>query len=335
MQNLKVSNLNELRFTAPDCLMNRDGECLTVSKKTLKNLMSSLGLVGDKFSKDLYDIDESVWSELVQKKCEASAYYNENSVIIANGEVINVVSNNNREWLLKLEGILKERAKHEDLDVQTLREEDGFSVLCTGDNLGYVISVVIPDKQIIVQNVYLTPDGLVCISPSTQVNCKIDSGVNCSDLLSLLDHDVLMGATCAEEYKNYYDYIGKTHLSYFDCLEALKAIFNLRVKSTIPAASDYLNKLDANSFATEEIDFARMLLEEIYQKAYHYIPTVNQLEKHLKFVSCEYRRFIQVLSSRYLGGNLDYKVLAKFSAQASDGNLDESVVSRVFGRELE
>lgn len=332
MQNVKVLNLNELRFTAPDCLISREGDCLTVSKKTLKNLMNSLGLVGDKFSKDLYDIDETVWADLVQKRCEASAYYAENSAIIANGEVINVVSNNNREWLVKLEGIIKERARHEEIDVQTLREEDGFSVLCMCGDLGYVISVDIPDKQIIVQNVYVSPKGMFCILPGNAVNCKIDSGVNCSDLISLLDHETLIGANSSTDYSQYLGYIGKVQMSYLDCLEALKTVFEIRVKATIPSFADYLGKIDANSFTEVEIGFAKKVLEAIYAKAYHYIPTANQLEKHLKFVPINYAEFIQVLSSRYLSGNLDYKVIAKFSAIASAGNLDDSVVRRVFGR---
>lgn len=332
MQNVKVLNLNELRFTAPDCLISREGDCLTVSKKTLKNLMNSLGLVGDKFSKDLYDIDETVWADLVQKRCEASAYYAENSAITANGEVINVVSNNNREWLVKLEGIIKERTKHEEIDVQTLREEDGFSVLCMCGDLGYVISVDIPDKQIIVQNVYVSPEGMFCILPGNAVNCKIDSGVNCSDLISLLDHDTLIGANTPDEYSQYLGYIEKVQMSYLDCLEALKAVFEIRVKATVPSFADYLGKIDVNSFTEAEIGFAKKVLEAVYAKAYHYIPTANQLEKHLKFVPISYAEFIQVLSSRYLSGNLDYKVIAKFSALASAGNLDDSVVQRVFGR---
>ena len=332
MQNVKVLNLNELRFTAPDCLISREGDCLTVSKKTLKNLMNSLGLVGDKFSKDLYDIDETVWADLVQKRCEASAYYAENSAIIANGEVINVVSNNNREWLVKLEGIIKERARHEEIDVQTLREEDGFSVLCMCSDLGYVISVDIPDKQIIVQNVYISSKGMFCILPGNAVNCKIDSGVNCSDLISLLDHETLIGANSSDDYSQYLEYIGKVQMSYLECLEALKAVFEIRVKNTVPSFADYLGKIDANNFTEAEIGFAKKVLEAIYAKAYHYIPTANQLEKHLKFVPISYAEFIQVLSSRYLSGNLDYKVIAKFSALASAGNLDDSVVQRVFGR---
>ena len=47
MLNLTVLSLSELKFTSPDSLVTREGEELTVPKKTLKILMNSLGLVGD------------------------------------------------------------------------------------------------------------------------------------------------------------------------------------------------------------------------------------------------------------------------------------------------
>ena len=333
MKNLEVLSLSELRFTAPDCLITKEGCCLTVAKKTLKNLMNSLGLVGDKFSKDLYDIDEAVWAGLVQRRCEASRYYAENSAIIANGEVINVVSDSNRGWLVKLEGIVKERTRQEGLDVQTLREEDGFSVLCAQEGgLGYVISADIPDKHIIAQNVYISPGGVFCILPGSAVDCKIDSGVNCSDLLPLLDHDALSGANCPDDYARYLKYIADADMSYSDCLDALRAVYGIQVRATVPAPSDYLGKIDASGYTEAELAFANRVLCAVYSKAYHYIPAASHLERHLRFVPIRYGEFIMALSSRYLSGNLDYKIIAKFSALAAAGSLDCSVVRRVFGR---
>lgn len=330
---LTVMSLSELKFVSPDSLMTRDGDELTVSKKTLKIMMNSLGMVGDKFSKDLYDIDENAWSELIAKQCAVNPFYTDSAVIIANDEIINAVSNNNREWLQKLESIIKSFEKEEGTQVQTLREADGFSVLCLRGSMGFVLDVSIPDKQITAKNVYLADNEFLCLSPSLTVNCKIDSGVNTSDLFTVLGFDALMGNDSPDFYADYIRYIGSTRMSYADALDALKAAYGIKVKSDIPSPDDCLTAIeDPASFTEQEMQTARDILNEIYSNAYHYIPKANKLETHLKFIEVKYGSFLQALSSRYLSGNLDFSVLDKFSGMASQGNLDDTIVSRVFGR---
>lgn len=332
MLNLKVSSLSELKFTSPDSLVNQEGEQLAIPKKTLKILMNSLGLIGDKFSKDLFDIDEVVWSDLVQKKCASSPFYTDNSAIIANGEVINVVSNNNREWLVKVESIIKSFEKEEGVEVTTLREEDGFCVLCKKEgSLGFILSVKIPDKQITVQSVYVNPESIVCVSPSYIVNCKIDSGVNTSDLFTLLDCGTLLDGNTEEIYSRYLEYLSKTKMSYADASDALKAVFGIKIKSDVPVPEEYIQELDqAEMFSMAELDFGTALTREIYKNGYHYIPKNSKLEKHLKFVDVCYKDFIAVLSSRFLSGNLPFSVLNNYSALASTEMLDYTTVSRIF-----
>lgn len=330
MSKLTISCLSELRFTSPDSMINKEGEELTVSKKTLKILMNSLGMVGDKFSKDLYDIDETMWSDLIQKRCASSPFYTDNSAIITRGDIINVVSNSNRDWLLKLEGLIKLRESIEGLSVQTLRESDGFSILCLQDNSGYVISVQIPSKHISVRSISITEEGLALVAPSVIVDCKIDSGINTSDLEALLDHEVLMAGSTEEEFSDFTQYVHETYMSYQDALDALKVIFGIRVKSTIPTPEDYSDKMDTQSYSMPELEFGNLLLKEIYTKAYHYIPTTNWLEKHLKFVNIPYVSLLLCLSSRYLSGNMDFSTLAAYMINASRQSLDHTVVNRVF-----
>lgn len=331
MLNLTVLSLSELKFTSPDSLVTREGEELTVPKKTLKILMNSLGLVGDKFSKDLFDIDEVVWSELVQKKCASSPFYTDNSAIIANGEIINVVSNNNREWLEKVEAIIKSYSKEEGLEIKTLREEDGFCVLCMKGELGFVLSVNIPDKHITSHNVYLSPENILCVSPSCTVNCKIDSGVNTSDLLTLLDCASLLGTDSAENYEHYLEYTAKTKMSYADVLDALKVIFGVKIKSDIPTPEEYIKGLEGEGmYSLPELEFGTCLIREVYKHGYHYIPKANKLEKHLKFIDVFYKDFIAALSSRFLSGNLEFAFLDNYSLTAFGELLDYTVVSRIF-----
>lgn len=329
MQKLTISSLSELRFTSPDSMMNREGDEVTVSKKTLKILMNSLGMVGDKFSKDLYDIDEAMWSDLVQKKCASSPFYTDNSAIIAQGEVINVVSNSNREWLLNLENLVQQREKLEGIDVQTLREADGFSVLCQKDGAGYVISVQIPSKHVTVKSVRIN-GGLVLVSPSAMADFKIDSGVDATDLSSILDHDVLMTGATEDEFYDYTAYLEQTLMSYQDSLDALKSVFGVRVKPDIPNPEGYTEKIDLESFSMPELDFCNLLLRKIYWNAYQFIPNPNWLERHLKFIDVPHLDYLRCLSSRYLSGNLDFLALSAYSMNAAGQNLDHTVVGRVF-----
>ena len=334
MSKLDVLTLSELTFVSPDCLVTKDGTNLVISKKSLKFLMKLLGLVGDKFSKDLFDIDEAVWSKLVEEKCRYSLEYRSNSAIVANGEIINIVSNDNRDWLVVLEDFLKNQPSEQFSEYKILRDEEGFSVLCeASDGRGFVISINIPDKTITSQGIRKLNNGIIYIAPLDTVNCKIDSGVNSSDLKIILNFESLISEEDNTAALDFSEAVDRCRLSCAEALDVLKTVYGVKVKFSIPGPELYLPKIDASQFSFDEVSFAGRLLTEIYHYAYHYIPAKKWLEKSIRFIDTTYSELLKVLSARFEEGNLEYAVLKRFCDKATASDLDDLIVSRVFPRE--
>jgi len=330
MSNLKIFTMSELCFTSPDSVMTKDGEVFVIeSKKLLKKIMSSLEFVDDKFTKELYNLDETYWSNTLSDKFLKLPFSTDYSAIAAGNNIVSVVANTNRNWLDTIELLTNNRGEEVDCQVNVLENDEGFSLLCIKDDWGYVVNTNIPENNIKVQNVCTRMDCLY-ITPFTTVNCYVDSGVDSSDFEELLMHEVLYGTPQYESVDSLVTRLIDYKLSYAEALDFLKVFFDIKIKSSVKNINDYFSDTDQEEYSEKVYGFKEALINEIYSKGYQFIPNSNKLEKQLKFVKVSALDTLQAATDLFYHAQTTFDKYDKFSKKFFNDRSDYQITSNIF-----
>lgn len=203
MDQLSYKKFSELKMESPDIISFGDAVRITIpSKQVLRRVTHGIGMPNVSFSKNLYILNPTMWSQLVTQtmRSESSIEFlsTKTAIIDSNSnELIGVTDSVNVSELFDYTKSLSDKLGFEYLSEYF---DQAFSIKLQSDSCGLWI-VYYPDNDWLeVKNYAYLQDSSLFINPYSLVSCEVAD----SNFETLLDSDVLASNLDNETFMKYH-----------------------------------------------------------------------------------------------------------------------------------
>lgn len=300
----QVIPMESLKVVDPGLMSYSEGsiEFYPLSDVAMRQLADILELPSKKFSSDLYDTDQDLWKQLVNKKMlgnNVKNSFSSKNALLINEEIINFFNGSSN--LSQVLGVLNGYIEAEDLTSYLSVDSSDELVLISvdKDHVGNLIKYYFQDDYIVVYDCYYN-DGILILAPYYAV----DSAVS-EDTYQIANKEVCYSSssqTMPASLESYIKELKETFLSAEEVINMMKKYFKIKLQFE---PIDPLTFGADNDYSVKSIECLTEIIDTLYSDS-EFVGKIgsNYLKKSVYITGVSYYSFVKFMVSRFMDDNL-------------------------------